>query len=239
MLSILICDDDPHFAMLLSEKIRALPSYSAKNMNLTCLTDMSVLDESALLHCDLLFLDIDLGEQNGLSLARKLRAINTKTVLIFVTNFKEYAPEGYEVDAFRYLAKSELDNKLSAYFEDALSVCRRYQQKVNIFCKGETVPLSIQALEYIESLGHEQCLHLIGLPQRQLITRTTMNELEEMLAPRGFLRIHKGFLVNMAYLQSLRSTVAVLSTGNSLPVGARRYQDTKKIFVEWQAQQIW
>lgn len=225
--------------MFLSEKIRALPSYSPKSMHLTCLTDMSALDESALLHCDLLFLDIDLGEQNGLSLARKLRAYNMRTVLIFVTNFKEYAPEGYEVDAFRYLAKSELDNKLSTYFEDALSVCRRYQQTVSIFCKGETVPVSIRTLEYIESLGHEQCLHLTGLPQRQLITRTTMNELEDLLAPRGFLRIHKGFLVNMAYLQSLRSTAAVLSSGKSLPVGARRYQDTKKVFVEWQAQQIW
>lgn len=239
MLSILICDDDPHFAMLLSEKIRALPSFSTKNMRITCLTDMNALDEAALFHSDLLFLDIDLGEHNGLSLARKLRVSNMKTVLIFVTNFKEYAPEGYEVDAFRYLAKSELDNKLSKYFDDALMVCRKYQQKVNIFCKGETVPIPIQTLEYIESLGHEQCLHLIGLSQRQLFTRTTMNELEEMLAPRGFLRIHKGFLVNMAYLQSLRSTVAVLNTGKSLPVGARRYQDTKKVFIEWQAQQIW
>ena len=66
----------------------------------------------------ILFLDIDLGKESGIDLARKMRKMNPEAVLIFVTNFSEYAPEGYEVDAFRYLAKSELEKKLPTYFED-------------------------------------------------------------------------------------------------------------------------
>lgn len=53
----------------------------------------------------------------------------------FVTNFSEYAPEGYEVDAFRYLAKSELEKKLPTHFEDALAMCRTRQRKVEILCR--------------------------------------------------------------------------------------------------------
>ena len=60
-----------------------------------------------------------------------------------------------------------------------------------------------------------------------------------LLFPQGFLRIHKQYLVNMAYLRSLQSTNAVLSVGKSLPVGARSYRDIKQKYVKWQAQQIW
>ena len=67
----------------------------------------------------------------------------------------------------------------------------------------------------------------------------TMGQLESLLGPQGFLRIHKSFLVNMAYLQSLQSTGALLSTGQSLPVGARSYRENKQEFVKWQAHQIW
>ena len=188
---------------------------------------------------DILFLDIDLGKESGIDLARKMRKMNPEAVLIFVTNFSEYAPEGYEVDAFRYLAKSELEKKLPTYFEDALAMCRTRQRKVEILCEGESVPIPVQSLAWIESQGREQYLHLVGGCREQLITRLTITQLEDLLVPHGFLRIHKSYLVNMAYLQSFQSTSAVLTIGQALPVGARSYRDNKQKFVRWQAQQLW
>lgn len=55
---------------------------------------------------DIALLDIDMGETNGIELAKKLRAENENIVIIFITNFIQYAPEGFEVQAFRYLLKS-------------------------------------------------------------------------------------------------------------------------------------
>lgn len=239
MLNILIYDDDPVFARDFARQIAALPDYAPKTMTLHCLTEEQALCDETFADCDLLFLDIDLGEKNGIDLARRLRQKNTGTVLIFVTNFKEYAPEGYEVDAFRYLDKSEVSQKLAGYFSDAVAMCRKRQRKVEILCQGEPVSLPVQHLVYAESQGHEQCLYLADGPRRQLFTRMTMSQLESLLGPQGFLRIHKSFLVNMAYLQSLQSTGALLSTGQSLPVGARSYRENKQEFVKWQAHQIW
>lgn len=71
----------------------------------------------------------------------------------------------------------------------------------------------VQAISYAESQGHEQCLYMIGWSKEKLYTRLTMAQLEELLFPQGFLRIHKQYLVNMTYLQSLQSTGAVLTTG--------------------------
>ena len=239
MVKILICDDDPTFAQSMFKRILSLPAYSSKSMKLSCLTDIAEMSANTIAQYDILFLDIDLGKESGIDLARKMRKMNPEAVLIFVTNFSEYAPEGYEVDAFRYLAKSELEKKLPTYFEDALAMCRTRQRKVEILCEGESVPIPVQSLAWIESQGREQYLHLVGGCREQLITRLTMAQLEDLLVPHGFLRIHKSYLVNMAYLQSFQSTSAVLTIGQTLPVGARSYRDNKQKFVRWQAQQLW
>lgn len=204
MVKILICDDDPTFAQSMFKRILSLPAYSSKSMKLSCLTDIAEMSANTIAQYDILFLDIDLGKESGIDLARKMRKMNPEAVLIFVTNFSEYAPEGYEVDTFRYLAKSELEKKLPTYFEDALAMCRTRQRKVEILCEGESVPIPVQSLAWIESQGREQYLHLVGGCREQLITRLTMAQLEDLLVPHGFLRIHKSYLVNMAYCLSLR-----------------------------------
>ena len=121
MVKILICDDDQTFAQSMFKRVLSLPAYSSKSMKLSCLTDIAEMSANTITQYDILFLDIDLGKESGIDLARKMRKMNPEAVLIFVTNFSEYAPEGYEVDAFRYLAKSELEKKLPTYFEDALA----------------------------------------------------------------------------------------------------------------------
>jgi len=98
MVKILICDDDSTFAQSMFKMILSLPAYSSKSMKLSCLTDIAEMSANTIAQYDILFLDIDLGKESGIDLARKMRKMNPEAVLIFVTNFSEYAPEGYEVD---------------------------------------------------------------------------------------------------------------------------------------------
>ena len=183
MVHILICDDDAAFAQDMAKKIQALPAYSPKSMNVQLLTDVTAMSAGVLTKFDILFLDIDLGNKNGIELARIMREHNAEAVLILVTNFSEYAPEGYEVNAFRYLSKAELDRKLPGYFSDALAVCRTRKRKVEIFCEGESMSVPVQAISYAESQGHEQCLYMIGWSKEKLYTRLTI----EMVIKKRYL----------------------------------------------------
>ena len=237
MLNILICDDDPGFASALSQKIATLPDYSPRTMRIRCLSETGEILREDFSSCDILFLDIDMGEVNGIDLARKMRRKRPDVMLIFVTNFLEFAPEGYEVNAFRYLAKAELDHRLPQYFSDALTLCHERQSEVDIICIGESVPIVVQSLVYVESIDHVQCIHLCGVSKDTLLTRMTMAQLEKLLVPHGFLRIHRSYLVNMAYLQQLQSTGAELTIGGSLPVGARSYRENKSKFIKWMVYQ--
>lgn len=235
MLHIVVCDDEAAFAQDLTRKIEALPAFSPRSMRVRCLTDPAALPGEP---CDLLFLDIDLGAVNGIDVARALRRTHPDTVLIFVTNYKEYAPEGYEVNAFRYLAKGELEGKLAPYLEDALALCCARRQTVELVCGGEPVSVPVPALVYIESHGRDQHLHLQGGQRDHLVTHTTLAQLETMLAEQGFLRLHKSYLVNMAFLDTLQSTGARLTDGTLLPVSARSYRASKQRFLAWKGRQI-
>lgn len=238
MVKILICDDDQTFAQSMFKRILSLPAYSSKSMKLSYLTDIAEMSANTIAQYDILFLDIDLGKESGIDLARKMRKMNPEAVLIFVTNFSEYAPEGYEVDAFRYLAKSELEKKLPTYFEDALAMCRTRQRKVEILCEGESVPIPVQSLAWIESQGREQYLHLVGGCREQLITRLTMTQLEDLLVPHGFC-VSTKLSCKYGVFTVFSKHKCSSDNRSSASCGARSYRDNKQKFVRWQAQQLW
>jgi len=98
MLSILICDDDANMiAAMQTATESALKEANVKARIFTFL-DASSVSEQILSSCDIALLDIDFdgASCNGMDIARKIRALGADTVIIFVTNFIEYAPAGYE-----------------------------------------------------------------------------------------------------------------------------------------------
>lgn len=238
-MKILVCDDDKAFAAHLRERLLQQVTTVERWAKVDAVSDPSELSKEALSRYDIAFLDIDMGQTNGMYLARKLREARRDTILIFVTNFVEYSLEGYEVQAFRYLVKSELDTKLTPYVQQALSAFRRERELLRLNCDGEELDISPKNLVYVETASRRLVLHLTGMPRDTLRTRITMTELSELLAARGFLRVHKGFLVNMAYIQRLQSTGVVLSTGEELPVSSRNYSEIKKSYLQWKGQRRW
>lgn len=111
-MKILVCDDDQkalgRVTALLAEPCRKIQAQLTATEHPEQLKDLSGFD--------LAFLDIDMKGVNGLTLARRLRAARPDAVIVFVTNFIQYAPEGYEVQAFRYLLKPTLEEKTPRLF---------------------------------------------------------------------------------------------------------------------------
>lgn len=233
MLHILICDDEEDFASLLKEKITELPSYSRRRMSIVCITDPRDITVQLIRNMDLIFLDIDMGGVNGLQLARQLREVRKDSILIFVTNYGEYAAEGYEVNAFRFLPKLLIDEKLPDYFEKALVACQAHARTLTLICDGEETALSIDTIIYVETSSGVLIFHLDETARPLRKSRMTMRKLEETLMNEGFLRIHSSYLVNMTYIQRLLSSGAALCNGQFLSVSQHNYPEIKKKYLEW------
>ena len=115
-MKILICDDDTRFAQHLSAQIRQILQQQGQQAQIHTFQYAEDINPELLEACDIAFLDIDFsGKQyTGIDIARILRKKRKDAVILFVTNYPEYAPEGYEVQAFRYLLKSAVPEKLPA-----------------------------------------------------------------------------------------------------------------------------
>lgn len=159
---ILVCDDDAAFAGQLAEKIEAIVKPQMPRSTVDCATDAAQLRALPLAKYDLAFLDIDMGPLNGVDLARRLHELHPDMLLIFVTNYVEYSLQGYEVQAFRYLLKAEMPQKLERYVQQALTAYRKTRDTVRIFCDGEDVELQPQQILYAEMSARKVCLHLQG-----------------------------------------------------------------------------
>ena len=108
-MNLLICDDDVTFA----EKVRgaAVPFFEANNVPVRCMVCASAEEAQALPgleNCQLAFLDVDLVTASGIELGRTLKQKNPKVLLVYISAYLEFAPQGYTVSAFRYILKGDI-----------------------------------------------------------------------------------------------------------------------------------
>ena len=120
-INVLLCDDDKDFLQRLTETVTKQPRPTGTSIAITRNLHSASLSDRDLSRYQIMFLDIDMAERSGMDIARRVRALHLDTIIIFVTNYPQFSLEGYEVRAFRYLLKQEMEQKLPVYFRDALA----------------------------------------------------------------------------------------------------------------------
>lgn len=239
ILHILICDDDAAFLKIQHEAVSAIMRRRNEAAVINAFRGNKTIPEELLRHCDLAFLDIDFPQKtyNGIDIARQLRAVNRDAVIIFVTNYVEYAPEGYEVQAFRYLLKREVPKKLEEYLRLGIEQLHRARKTYAIQIGGETIHLLIEDILYIESQKHTATAYVRGNTVKSYSFYASLRSIEEALAQDGFLRIQKSYLVNMRHIQKYQCREAVLTGDIHLPVSEKTYSEQKRKYLLWKGRQ--
>lgn len=137
---------------------------------------------------DLAFLDIDMGDSSGIDLARTLRRENPGVVIIFLTNFIQYAPEGFEVQAFRYLLKRDMNEKLIPYFEAASKEVVQRKGILTISVHSEPIDIPVNHILYLEANLRVIIVHLIHDERTEYHFYGNLSDLSKKLEDLGFLR---------------------------------------------------
>ena len=240
MIRMILCDDDPIFLERMRADIRAALKQLDTEAAIQTYPEAEMIPQEALRDCDIIFLDIDFNgkKYTGINIARKIRSIRPNDIIIFLTNYIEYAPEGYEVQAFRYALKSEIDKKLPQYLQAAIDKLLVEKEPFQINVSGESVTLYLDDILYIESQGHNAVIYSQKSEKRagtikEYKVYSSLSKLEQQLSGRGFLRIQKSYLVNMRRLKQYRCNEALLDNGITLPVSEKTYSESKKNFLLW------
>lgn len=235
---VVLCDDNNAFLTSLRANIRkTLKRYNVAGEIYTYERAINI-PSHLISSSDAFFLDIDLAQDGitGIDLAKRIRRESADAMLIFVTNFIEYAPEGYEVQAFRYILKRDMPQKLESCLQQMILKLQEEHETIQLNISGELFSIPLVDVLYIESQGHLALMHV--LKQGTQMPKTyrfysTLSSLEQQLSSQGFLRIQKSYLVNMRHLQKLQCKEALLDNGEILRVSEKSYADLKKKYLLW------
>lgn len=175
----------------------------------------------------LALLDIDMPEMDGIALGERLRALGSETDIIYVSNLDERVYEVFAVHPWSFVRKSRFDEQIGAVAADyARELERRAARIVLHDAQGVARAIAPEELVYVESAGKLQKLFFPEQSEPMQV-RCSLMELEGQLAPAGFIRIHKGFLVNYRCVRRIRSRAVELDDGRTLPVGRDRLENVR------------
>lgn len=178
---------------------------------------------------DLVFLDIEMPEMNGITVARRLRTLHREVPIIFLTSHIEYALEGYEVNALRYLTKPIQPTKLQEVLD---YVAKSMQEQRVLWIKtdlGEE-KLPVRDILYMEAQNQNV---RICIPKTDHCVRYNLADYEEELTEDGFFRIHRGYLVSLRHIQSVGKGQLTLSDGTVLPVSRNKEKELKDALFQY------
>ena len=176
---------------------------------------------------DFVFLDIQMQGADGVETARQLRAVNSGVLVIFISSFTKYVSSAFRRNAFQFLIKPVGESEFRREFDRAVQVYYRRHHKYIIGNQEKTEALEIGEILYIEGYHRYLSLQTRGQVYDKI---GKLNDEEKRLAPLGFVRIHQGFFVNMAFIKTLESESIQLADGKKLPMSARKKPEALRAF---------
>lgn len=235
-INVLICDDDRDSRMRIHEKTYGVFKKVQIKFQAHLFSQACEVPDESLAQCDIALLDVDMDgqAQNGIELARRLRTINSRAVILFITNFIEYAPEGYEVQAFRYILKRDLDAVLCRYLMQAIEQLSENCEVLQLQNRGELLALPVDSILYLEVLGHSVS---VVTGEKVYTVNGTLSGFEQQLDRHGFLRVHKSYLVNMRHIRKFQCRELTLDNGSILRVSEKSYAEQKRKYLLWKGWQ--
>ena len=229
MIKIAICDDEEHFRQ--REEQIIMQYINEKDCN--CEIDLYKSGKELLnikhdiSNYNIVFLDINMGELDGIETAKQIRNYTKDTYIVFVTAVISYSLEGYKVDAVRYLLKDNecLDTTISECL-DAILYKMNYVQckKIFEFQEGKR-EVYLEDIVYVNSNLHKLTFHLINEKKYTLYDK--LDTIQTVINNSSFCRIHKSYLVNLKYVKNMQRYKALLSDGLSLEISKQRYMDAR------------
>lgn len=235
---LLICDDDARFAARVEQKVRDELAQRGIPAQITvCTRGEEALATPHLELYQVALLDLDLDTMNGISLGRQLRQSSPDIALIYISAYLEFAPEGYTVNAFRYILKRDMERMLPNCLEALFHEKTASGRKVLTIRQNRTeMELPYDSIYCLESDLRK--VNVYGdVPHQPLCSYYgKLTDLPAELFENGFLRVGRSDVVNMRYIRQISGYKVTLRNGVELSVSRNGYGAIRATYLEWKGQ---
>lgn len=178
---------------------------------------------------DLVFLDIEMPDVNGIQLAKMLRSKSKDVPIVFLTSHIEFALEGYEVNALRYLTKPISIPKLQ---EVLTYVSQKLSEQRVLWIKTDLTEEKLHMKDILYMEAQNQNI-LIYTSNGTYSVRYNLSDYEQELKNDGFFRIHRGYLVSVRHVKRIGKHELTLVDNTTLPVSRSKEKALKEVLFQF------
>lgn len=232
LINIAICDDEKVQVELLAKFVNNWASKSNINTNIEFFYSAESFDFSWSMDkkYHILLLDIQMGEMDGIELAKRIRKEDKFLNIIFITAISDYIGEGYDVDAINYLIKPIEEKRLYECLDRGIQRIPREEKIILVDVDGETIRIKQEDIIYIEAFSHSIN---INTKAKKYSTRKNIGIIEKELDEKSFIRCHRSYIVGIRHIKKIGKIDIELDNGNVIPVSRRQYSNTNMAFIRY------
>ena len=176
---------------------------------------------------DILLLDIEMGEMDGVKLAKRLRRENEILQIVFITGYSDYISEGYEVAALHYLMKPVREDKLLAVLDRAVERLHKAERVLTLESGGEMVRIPLRQIRYVDVRLNYVTIHA----QKNYTVKKPLGEIAAALDER-FYRVGRSAIVNLTCVSRITKTDIHLDDGTAVPLPRGAYEGVNRAIID-------
>ena len=233
MIHIAIVEDEDIYIQQLTEYMERFQKEFSQEIRLSFFRDGDEIVEKYTADYNIILMDIQMQFMDGMTAAEKIREMDKKVIIMFITNMTSYAVRGYEVDALDYMVKPV------EYF----SFCQKLKRAIDripqsnenyLLLPVETgvLRLNVKEIYYVESYGHQM---IFVTKHGNVQSRMTMKKAEEELLQYDFFRCAKSYLVNMKYVEGIQEGCCMIH-GERLTVSRQKRKEFMEALVNYMSE---
>lgn len=232
MIKIAVCDDEEIVTSDTEERLRKISKQAGVSIDIDVFFDGATLTDyirSQKAKYDIIYMDIEMKNENGVDAARKIRQFDKDVLLIYLTNHESFAKEVFEVSAYRFITKPVSDEIFNKYFLSAISEVTKVPQFFQFQYNKVHYKLPLDNIIYFQS---DKRITYIYTENKVKKCYEKLNSIELKLQQNGilFIRTHQSFLVNPSYVEVYMYDSMQLRDGTILSISEKRRKTVNELY---------
>lgn len=234
MIKCIAIDDEPLALRQMGNYIEKIPGLNLIQSFASALKALEFLHENEV---DLMVVDINMPDLTGMEFVKSL---TNPPKVIFTTAYREYAVEGFQVDASDYLVKpisfaafsKAFEKTIQRYFSPRKASESIQHDEKFLFIKSEykVVRINLSDIKYIEGMRDYVRIHQVN--EKPIMALLTMSKIMEHLPSKSFMRVHRSYIVNLDKIQTIERNRIIFDKDKYIPVSEQYKDDFQKFLDE-------